>query len=189
MIKLKPFKLKGWCTVFAWLKRKQNESKTTDYNTYFNTHLNKLIKAKKAFCADTHFYMYILANNSELTVLLYKVEVVISQETIDELLHFSNSYNKKNQKKLAEIALQQLDLISQHGKLSIIPITNNKLHFQKFLQSLNLEFENTLDRTLGYYIKLKNDYGYDLALFSEEPYTLKITKQMNFFTVSTQTIK
>lgn len=168
--------------MFKWLTQKNNQQHFEDFDSYFSFYIKQFAGSNKAFCADTHFYMHILSTHTHLTEMLYKLEVVISQETIDELLSFANHHHKKNQKRLAEIALQQLDLISLYGKLSIIPITGNKVAFRRFLTSLRLNYINPNERALGYYSKLSNDFNYDLVLFSEEPSTFKFAKRLKLNT-------
>jgi hypothetical protein len=155
-----------------------------DFDTYFSFHINKLIRTKKVFCADSHFYLQVLSRRTHLIPFLYQIEVVVSQETINELSSLANNQNKKNLKELAEIALSQLALISKHGSLSIIPITQNVMSFQSFLRKFQLDFKQPNDRTLGYYLKLQKDFNYNLILFSEEQYVIQKANQIGLPTLS-----
>lgn len=171
--------------LFHWFKKKIHKHRFSDFNTYFSFHINQLVRTKKVFCADSHFYLHVLSRHTHLTPFLYKIEVVVTQEILNELSSLANNHqNKKNLKKLAKIALNQLELIFQRGSLSIIPITQNVLPFQIFLRNLELDFSQPNDRTLGYYLKLKKDFKYDLILFSEQRDVIQKANQIGLPTLS-----
>ncbi|WP_121616675.1 hypothetical protein [Virgibacillus halodenitrificans] len=105
---------------------------------------------------------FILENAPKIEYeLLENTKVVIIAELIHSLLDLRDKKDFR-----AKYAFNLIYEISKTGNLTVIPETRYPTKFKEYLHEWNLSFNNPLHQIIGYYLKLQDEFDFEILLLS-----------------------
>jgi hypothetical protein len=123
-----------------------------------------VLQAKKSGKYIGFDLSFALENAHKLDSQLFQnVKVVLTEELIRSLLQLKTEKNFK-----ANYCLNQINAISQVGKLIVIPETKYPIRFKEYLLEWKLTDRNPLHRIIGYYLKLQSERDCEIVLLTNE---------------------